>query len=345
VEENLADLRAQVAANQQGARDLLELVKRYSLAAVQQKMLEIQVAATTKVRQALAKFGSQTRSFTDYLETANGSSVPISVTITFHPDSTESSATINFTGSSPVVDGNLNANPAIVSAAVIYVLRLLVEEDLPLNDGALRAVNIIIPPGLLNPPPGATPTESPAVAAGNVEVSQRVVDVLLGALGIAAASQGTMNNLLFGNDKFGYYETICGGSGASATGNGASAVQVHMTNTRSTDPEILERRLPVRLWEFSIRRGSAGNGKHHGGDGITRRMEFLTELELSLITERRGPYPPYGMDGGSPGALGNNTLQRADGERIKLPGICELTVQPGEVLTIETPGGGGFGQP
>ncbi len=344
VEENLADLRAQVAANQQGARDLLQLVRRYSLATVQQKMLEIQDVATTKVRQALAKFGNQTRSFTDYLETANGSSVPISVTITFHPDSTESAATIDFNGSGPVVNGNLNANPAIVSAAVLYVLRLLVEEDLPLNDGALRAVSIVLPPGLLNPSPGATPKESPAVAAGNVEVSQRVVDVLLGALGIAAASQGTMNNLLFGNDKFGYYETICGGSGATAAGDGASAVQVHMTNTRSTDPEILERRLPVRLWEFSIRRGSGGKGQHHGGDGITRRMEFLTELELSLITERRGPHPPYGMDGGSPGALGNNTLQRADGKPIELPGICELSVQPGDVLTIETPGGGGYGQ-
>jgi 5-oxoprolinase (ATP-hydrolysing) len=175
-----------------------------------------------------------------------------------------------------------------------------------------------------------------------VETSQRVVDVLLGALGIAAASQGTMNNLLFGNRDFGYYETICGGSGATAVGPGASAVQVHMTNTRSTDPEILERRLPVRLWEFSIRRGSGGAGKHRGGDGITRRLEFLAPLELSLITERRGPHPPYGLKGGEPGQLGSNQLQHADGSEVELPGICELTVEPGDVLKIETPGGGGF---
>ncbi|MDZ4659840.1 MAG: hydantoinase B/oxoprolinase family protein [Bythopirellula sp.] len=364
VEENLADLRAQVAANQQGARDLLALVDRYTLSVVQQKMRDIQDAATIKVRQALAKFGGQTLSFTDYLESpspvpgggqhseiqrgggweAETISIPITAKIMFHPNTTGPAATIDFTGSGPVIDGNLNANPAIVSAAVLYVLRLLVDEDLPLNEGALRAVEIILPPGLLNPPQGAIPAESPAVAAGNVEVSQRVVDVLLGALGLAAASQGTMNNLLFGNDEFGYYETICGGSGATAAGPGASAVQVHMTNTRSTDPEILERRLPVRLWEFSIRRGSGGQGKHNGGDGITRRLEFLAPLELSLITERRGPHPPYGMNGGEPGQLGRNYLQHANGSEVELPGICELTVEPGDVLTVETPGGGGFGK-
>ena len=343
VEENLADLRAQVAANKQGSRDLLALVERHGLPMVQAKMREIQTAATTKVRQALAKYGEQIRTFTDYLETADGESVPITVKISLRPDAAGPAAIIDFTGSGSVVAGNLNANPAIVSAAVLYVLRLLVDEELPLNEGALRAVEIVLPPGLLNPPAADSPAESPAVAAGNVETSQRVVDVLLGALGVAAASQGTMNNLLFGNREFGYYETICGGSGATATGPGASAVQVHMTNTRSTDPEILERRLPVRLREFSIRRGSGGKGFHHGGDGITRRLEFLEPLEVSLITERRGPHPPYGMNGGSPGSLGRNELLRAAGSLAELPGICEFTVEPGDMLSIHTPGGGGYG--
>lgn len=343
VEENLADLRAQVAANQQGAHDLLALVEHYSLPMVEAKMRDIQQAATTKVRNALARFGRQTRCFTDYLETAGGNSVPITVRIDFQPDRDGPAATIDFTGSGPVVDGNLNANSAIVSAAVLYVLRLLVDEELPLNDGALRAVEIILPNGILNPPAAQTAAESPAVAAGNVETSQRIVDVLLGALGIAAASQGTMNNLLFGNREFGYYETICGGSGATAAGPGANAVQVHMTNTRSTDPEILERRLPVRLLEFSIRKDSGGDGLHKGGDGITRRLEFLAPLEVSLITERRGPHPPYGVNGGSPGLFGKNELAFSRGEVRELPGICEFEVSAGDVLSIHTPGGGGFG--
>jgi 5-oxoprolinase (ATP-hydrolysing) len=183
------------------------------------------------------------------------------------------------------------------------------------------------------------------VAGGNVETSQRVVDVLLGALGLAGASQGTMNNIVFGDPTFGYYETVCGGSGATADGPGASAVQVHMTNTRLTDPEILERRYPVRVREFSIRRGSGGAGAQRGGDGVVRRLEFLRPLTLSLITQRRGPHPPYGMIGGLPGALGRNRLVRGDGTVRELPGIVQLPVSPGDVLVVETPGGGGFGPP
>ena len=213
-------------------------------------------------------------------------------------------ATIDFTGTGPVVAGNLNANRAIVTAAVIYTMRVLVDEDIPLNHGVLRPIEIVLPTCLLNPEPGPTPETTPAVAGGNVETSQRVVDVLLGALGVAAASQGTMNNVVFGDETFGYYETICGGSGATADGPGASAVQVHMTNTRLTDPEILERRYPVRVREFSIRRGSGGAGRHRGGDGVVRRMEFLRPLTLSLLTQRRGPHPPYGMAGGEAGAAG-----------------------------------------
>jgi 5-oxoprolinase (ATP-hydrolysing) len=196
---------------------------------------------------------------------------------------------------------------------------------------------------LLNPSAGSTPETSPAIAAGNVETSQRVVDVLLGALGIAAASQGTMNNLLFGDESFGYYETICGGSGATAEGPGASAVQVHMTNTRMTDPEVLERRYPVRLHEFSILRGSGGAGKYRGGDGVVRRIEFLRPVELSLISQRRGPHPPYGVEGGGPGELGRNTVIRADGRREPLGGFAHLSVSTGDIVVVETPGGGGFG--
>jgi 5-oxoprolinase (ATP-hydrolysing) len=178
---------------------------------------------------------------------------------------------------------------------------------------------------------------------GNVETSQRVVDVLLGALGIAGASQGTMNNVVFGDAGFGYYETICGGSGATAAGQGASAVQVHMTNTRLTDPEIMERRYPVRMREFSIRRGSGGDGKHRGGDGVVRHIEFLRPLTLSVLSQRRGPHPPYGAAGGEPGSLGRNRLRRADGTLVELGGIRQLQVAAGDILMIETPGGGGFG--
>jgi 5-oxoprolinase (ATP-hydrolysing) len=267
----------------------------------------------------------------------------VAVTVTLHGEASGPAATFDFTGTGPVIDGNLNANPAIVGAAVLYVLRLLVDEEIPLNEGALRAVRIVLPECLLNPPAATRLDDSPAVAAGNVETSQRVVDVLLGALGLAAASQGTMNNVLFGAAGFGFYETVCGGSGATADADGASAVQVHMTNTRTTDPEVLERRLPVRLWEFSVRRGSGGAGVQRGGDGAVRRIEFLAPLELSLVTQRRGPHPPFGLNGGEPGALGENLLQRPGGATERLPGVAERTVDAGDVLQIRTPGGGGFG--
>ncbi|MEM8944016.1 MAG: hydantoinase B/oxoprolinase family protein [Planctomycetota bacterium] len=344
VEENLADLDAQVAANQQGANDLLALVDQYSFDLVEQQIRSIQAAAETKVRQALCNLGIENCDFTDYLDTIDGTSVPICVRIRFNDRKDGPAATIDFAGTAPVVAGNLNANRAIVTAAVLYVLRLLVGEDLPLNEGALRAVDILLPTCLLNPPAGQTPETTPAVAAGNVETSQRVVDVLLGALGVAGASQGTMNNLLFGNESFGYYETIAGGSGATAAGHGADAVQIHMTNTRATDPEVLERRLPVRLWEFSIRRDSGGDGRHRGGDGVVRRLEFLEPLQVSLITGRRGPHPPYGAQGGAPGQFGKNNSIRHDGSYEPLHAICEFSVQPGDQLEIQTPGGGGFGK-
>lgn len=335
VDANLADIAAQVAANQQGARDLARLAEQQTLPVVEAYMRHIQNAAEQKTRRALAALPDGEYRFTDHLDEG----VPISVAIKIAGDS----AVIDFAGTGPVMDGNLNANRAITTAAVMYVLRAMLAEDIPLNQGVLAPVQIVIPAGLLNPPERPRPEECAAVVGGNVETSQRVVDVLLGALGLAAASQGTMNNLTFGNARFGYYETICGGNGATRDSDGADAVHTHMTNTRLTDPEVIERRYPVRVREFSIRHGSGGAGRHRGGSGITRRIEFLEELQVSLLTQRRGPYPPYGLAGGAPGSLGRNSLARADGLREELPGKVQFAAHPGDVLTIESPGGGGYG--
>ena len=337
VEANLADISAQVAANQRGARDLVRLVERYSLDVVEAYMGHIQRAAEQKVRQALARIESGTYPFVDHLDDGT----PIAVTITIAGET----ATVDFTGTGAVVAGNLNANRAITTAAVMYVLRAMLAEDIPLNQGVLAPVEIIIPPGLLNPTERDRAEDCPAVVGGNVETSQRVVDVLLGALGLAAASQGTMNNLLFGDATFGYYETICGGAGATPAVDGADAVHTHMTNTRLTDPEVLEKRYPVRVRSFAVRRASGGDGRTRGGDGVVRKLEFLQPLEVSILSQRRGPYAPYGLAGGQPGALGRNTLHRVDGTIDELPAQAQFRVRPGDVLTIETPGGGGFGDP
>jgi len=237
--------------------------------------------------------------------------------------------------------GCFNATPAIVTAAVLYVLRLVSGSNLPLCDGVLSNIDLNIPAGILNPPPHDDPSQSAAVVAGNVETSQRIVDVLLGALKVAAASQGTMNNVLIGDDTFGYYETIAGGSGATAVGPGADAVHTHMTNTRITDPEVLESRLPVRLHRFAIRRSSGGLGVHRGGDGVIREFEFLRPLTVSFLTGRRTT-PPYGAAGGQPGATGRNRLQRGS-KLTELPPTATIEVQTGDRLIIETPGGGGWG--
>jgi 5-oxoprolinase (ATP-hydrolysing) len=334
---NLADVAAQVAANHRGAGDLQRLVARYTLPVVAAYMRHIQTAAEQKVRAALRRLSDGAYPFVDHLDDGT----PVAVTVTIAGDG----ATIDFTGTGSTSAGNLNANRAITTAAVLYVLRALLAEDIPLNQGVLAPVKIVIPEGLLNPPEQPRAEDCPAVVGGNVETSQRVVDVLLGALGLAAASQGTMNNLLFGDPTFGYYETIGGGSGATAEFAGADAVHTHMTNTRLTDPEVLERRYPVRLRTFTIRRGSGGAGKSRGGDGVIRQIEFLAPLEVSILSQRRGPYPPFGLRGGLPGKIGRNTLVRADGTIEELSARALVCVQPGDVLTIETPGGGGFGAP
>ncbi len=338
VEDNLADLAAQVAANRRGAQDLWRLIDQYGLEMVLRYMQYIQQAAETRVRRRLERIPPGEYRFLDHLDDGT----PIQLCVRVQGDR----AVFDFGGTGPVHPGNLNANPAIVTAAVLYCLRCLLDEDVPMNQGMLRPVELVIPAGVLNPPEADDPAQSPAVAGGNVETSQRVVDVILGALGLAAASQGTMNNLLFGDDSFGYYETICGGSGATAQGPGADAVHTHMTNTRLTDVEVLEHRYPVRVLEFSIRRGSGGRGRHRGGHGVVRKLRFLKPLTVTLVTQRRGPYPPYGLEGGEPGALGENLLHRsATGQTQRLGSLAQVRVAAGDVLELRTPGGGGWGAP
>ncbi len=346
VDDNLADVAAQVAANNTGANQLRQLVERHSWPVVKAFMRHIQAAAAAKMRLALHALGQQsatssssTRRFSHIDHLDDGS--PVQATITIDVDQ----ATVDFTGTGPVLVTNLNANRAIVRAAVLYVFRCLIKDDIPLNSGVLEPVTIILPECLLNPPSHLDPAQCAAMVGGNVETSQRVVDVLLGALGVAAASQGTMNNLTFGDGTFGYYETICGGSGATPDADGADAVHTHMTNTRLTDPEVIERRYPVRIHEFSIRHGSGGKGLHRGGDGIVRKIEFLKPLRVSILSERRGPFAPFGLAGGEPGALGENSLQRpGNDEIVDLGGKVSMDVSIGDILTLRTPGGGGWGK-
>ena len=340
-EVNLADVRAQVAANQQGVNDLQQLLDTTGQQHVLAYMQFIQSAAELKTRQAIEALADGVYSHTDFLDehAAGHHEAQIKATITVEGDN----ITFDFAGTSDVLPSNLNANSAIVTAAVMYVMRCLINEDIPLNAGVLKPVTILIPRCLLNPSDHENPQQCPAIVGGNVETSQRIVDVLIGALGLAAGSQGTMNNLLFGDDNFGYYETICGGAGATADAAGASAVHTHMTNTRITDPEVLERRYPVRLNEFSIRRGSGGVGKHAGGDGVIRHITFLAPLTVSLLSNRRGEFTPTGMAGGGNGKAGANLLRRADGSEQRLAGCEQCSVAAGDQITIKTPGGGAWG--
>ena len=332
--ENLIDIAAQVAANRSGEQDLLRLVERYGLAVVRSYMAHIQDAAEEKTRAALGKMPDGKFDFSDALD--NGATIRLSI------DKRGSEIKFDFAGTDPVLSGNLNANRAIVSAAIMYVMRCLIAEEIPLNEGVIKPVALYLPECFLNPQPAENPFDSPAIVGGNVETSQRVVDVILGALRLAAASQGTMNNWLIGDESFGYYETVGGGSGATPSADGASAVHTHMTNTRLTDPEVLETRYPVVLREFAIRPGSGGAGRHRGGDGMVRDVEFRQPLTLSLLTNRRR-MRPFGIDGGEPGESGQNLLIREDGERRELPSQCEVRVNRGDRLRLSTPGGGGFG--
>jgi 5-oxoprolinase (ATP-hydrolysing) len=336
VEENIADIHAQVAANQCGVTLLRSMVQRYGLAVVQAYMGHIQRAAAAKMRAALRRLPDGQHRYTDHLDDGT----PIAVTVTVAGEQ----ATVDFTGTGPVSSGNLNATPAIVSSAVLYSFRCLIDEDIPLNAGVLEPIHIELPSCLLNPPVCSDPARCPAVAGGNVETSQRIVDAIFGALQIVAASQGTMNNLAFGSGRLSYYETICGGAGAGPGFAGADAVHTHMTNTRLTDPEVLEARYPVRLVRFQIRKGSGGRGQYGGGDGVVREFEFLAPLDVSILSQRRS-VAPYGLCGGNDGQRGLNRLRRAGfGDEQPLPAVAHVRVRPGDRLIIETPGGGGYGE-
>jgi 5-oxoprolinase (ATP-hydrolysing) len=334
IDDNLADLAAAVAANHRGAEMLRALAREHGRGAVAEYMGALKRRAEAGIRDALRRIPDGAYEALERLD--DGS--PLRVRIDVAGDR----ATIDFAGSSDVHPGNLNATPAIVRSVVLYVLRLLVDEPLPLNEGLLRAVELIVPPGLLNPPFGTDPSLDPAVVGGNTEVSQRLTDTLLKALGVAACSQGTMNNVLWGSDRFGYYETVCGGTGAGPGWDGASAVHSHMTNTRITDPEVVEHRYPVRVERFGIRAGSGGAGARRGGDGAVRELTFLEPMSLSVLTQHRAE-GPYGVGGGAPGAPGRQRVIRASGEVLELGSVDGTEVGAGDRLLLETPGGGGWG--
>ncbi|WP_035985020.1 hydantoinase B/oxoprolinase family protein [Leptolyngbya sp. KIOST-1] len=327
--QNIADLQAQIAANEKGAQELQKLVNHYGLDTVQTYMQHVQDNAEECVRRVIDRL--QDGQFTYPMD--DGSQIAVQVTV----NRQTRSARIDFAGTSPQRPSNFNAPAAVCKAAVLYVFRTLVDDNIPLNAGCLKPLEIVIPEGsMLNPQYPA------AVVAGNVEVSQAVTDALYGALGAIAASQGTMNNLTFGNDHHQYYETICGGSGAGPGFPGTDAVHTHMTNSRLTDPEVLEWRFPVLLREFAIRQGSGGAGEFAGGNGIVRTIEFREPMTAAILSNHR-QVPLFGLAGGEPGQVGENRVIRADGRVAVLPGQATVAVEPGDCIQIATPGGGGYG--
>jgi len=336
VEENLADLRAAVAANRHGVRALARLADEAGTGAVAAQMRALTARAERGARAALHRLGSGEYRATELLDDGT----PLTVRVRVEGGS----ATFDFAGSGPMHPGNLNATPAIVRSVVLYVVRLLLGEPFPLNEGLLRPIRIRIPAGILSPDFPDDPAACPAVVGGNVETSQRLTDTLLRALELCAGGQGTMNNVLFGNDRFGYYETIAGGGGAAEGIPGASAVQVHMTNTRMTDAEVLEHRYPVRVRRYAIRPGSGGAGRWPGGDGVVRELQFLAPLSLSVLAQHRVE-APYGLRGGGEGARGAQRIVRADGAVVPLDPADGAEIGPGDRLIVETPGGGGWGSP
>ena len=338
--QNIADLKAQIAANEKGVQELRKMVAQYGLDVVRAYMGHVQDNAEESVRRVITRL--KDGAFTLPLD--NGAQISVAISV----DAAARRAKIDFTGTSPQLTNNFNAPTAVCMAAVLYVFRTLVDDDIPLNAGCLKPLDVVIPPGsMLNPHPPAS------VVAGNVETSTCITNALYGALVLMAAGQCTMNNFTFGNERHQYYETISGGSGAGAlidsngnvTGgfNGTSVVQTHMTNSRLTDPEVLEFRFPVRVDSYEIRPGSGGAGQWRGGDGGTRRIRFLEAMTASILSNGRH-HGAFGMAGGSPGEVGRNSVVRADGRVEKLDHIGSAQMQPGDVFVVETPGGGGFGQ-
>jgi 5-oxoprolinase (ATP-hydrolysing) len=329
-QQNMADLKAQIAANEKGVQELRKMVEQFGLDVVQAYMRHVQDNAEESVRRVITRLkdGQYT------LPLDNGAQIEVSVRV----NAAERSAEIDFTGTSPQQLNNFNAPTAVCMAAVLYVFRSLVDDDIPLNAGCLKPLKVVIPPGsMLNPNPPAS------VVAGNVETSSCITNALYGALGVMAASQCTMNNFTFGNAAHQYYETISGGSGAGDGFDGTSVVQTHMTNSRLTDPEVLEFRFPVRLESYEIRAGSGGSGRWHGGDGGVRRVRFLEDMTASILSNGR-VHPAFGMAGGQPGQLGINRVVRADGRTEDLAHIGQAEMKAGDVFEIHTPGGGGYGK-
>ena len=335
IQENMADLQAAVAANHRGAASLQSLANRYGEQKIIHYMAAIKNEAAHKCRQMLEKLSEESTESLEYLD--DGSL--LKAKITKKKDQLE----IDFTGTAKEHPGNLNATPAIVNSVVMYVLRLLIDEPLPLNEGLLDPVSIKLPTCMLNPEFRENTEDCPAVVGGNTETSQRLVDLLLKPFKQVACSQGTMNNVLFGNNAFGYYETIGGGTGAGPDFHGADAVHHHMTNTAGTDPEILEHRYPVRLEKYAIRKKSGGQGKFQGGNGIERELTFLEPVSLSVLTQHRVERP-YGLEGGKPGAAGKQWIIKKDGSKIPLTSISGDDLEAGDRFCIQTPGGGGYGE-
>ncbi len=329
--QNMADLAAQIAACETGVQEVRKMVAHFGLDVVQAYMGHVQDNAEESVRRVLDVL--KPGAFAYPLD--NGSEIRVRITV----DRAAREATIDFTGTSPQDRGNYNAPTAVCKAAVLYVFRTLVNDEIPLNEGCLKPLRLVIPAHSM-----ISPDYPAAVIAGNTEVSQCLTDALYGALGVLASAQGTMNNFVYGNDRYQNYETICGGTGAGPDHDGTSAVHSHMTNTRMTDPEVLEWRFPVRLEAFRIRRGSGGRGRHRGGDGVVRKLRFLEAMTATTLSSHRDT-DPYGLAGGGPGARGRNTVIRADGRRDELKGNDETEMHPGDLFVMETPGGGGFGPP
>jgi 5-oxoprolinase (ATP-hydrolysing) len=331
VEQNMADLRAMVAANEKGAQELQRMVASYGLDVVHAYMQHVQDNAEEAVRRVIEVLKEGEFSY----GMDSGATIRVRIAI----DRKARSAVLDFSGTSPQLPSNFNAPPAVCMAAVLYVFRTLVDDEIPMNAGCLKPLEVIIPEGSM-----LRPRYPAAVVAGNVETSQCVTDALYGALGAMAASCGTMNNFTFGNERYQYYETVAGGSGAGEGFDGADAVQTHMTNSRLTDPEVLEWRFPVLLESFEIRRGSGGAGRWRGGDGSVRRVLFLEPMVAAILSEHRR-VAPHGMAGGLPGMTGRNWVRRAGGATVELGGCGQIEMHPGDCFVIETPGGGGYGRP
>ena len=330
VKSNIADLKAQLAAAESGKNNILRIIKKYGIKTVSAYMIHVQNNAEESIRKVISKLKN------GYFKTSMDNNASIKVQIIV--DKNKRNIIFDFSGTSAQRIDNFNAPKAVTRSAILYVLRTLVKENIPLNDGCLIPVSIILPKNLMLNPAYPAP-----VVAGNVETSQTIVDALNGALKVQAACYGTMSNFTFGNDNFGYYETICGGEGASYDHNGTSAIHCHMTNTRLTDPEILESRYPVRLIKFLIRKNSGGKGRYKGGNGTIREIEFRKNITATILSNRR-EVAPFGILGGGPGLTGQNILKRVNKKNVILKSCDTININKGDRIIIKTPGGGGFGK-